>query len=490
MGCLEIALGELGKLDLTKQRMLVSEIDEKTREVYNQVHKCKERPNTKKWPNDIMDIAEGHVRDLGKNKVILFAGGAPCGDHSSKRNMRLRDGTMPTTDQRPGFKGRNGKVFKQLIRIWKWVKKYNPDCDHFIENVVFKDTEDWKTVCKVFGKPIILNSKEVSYTARRRAYWLSFNVPDRGIELAKEAWLNSEPNPDDCMDAGRTLVRTKTGRDELVIKPLGKSWGFRDGKLVEDTSKPLWVRQKGMKYLQYIRANEAEQLHGLQKGITGEQLKPSQRLKSIGNGWDIRAVKVLLKYWVPTKIMVKRTKSTRCHFSARRRACTIKTDRRKLHGKYLSRNKAYILRGISKKQESSYDFVHDALSHLSKSMLEKCCRYEVIKGLPKFDFDEIKDHNCFSCDKAQQRVPDSCKEMPEEFKAQFPMQHIYADIGTINAGDACGGLVDIVCFREFPGKIRGYYPVETPADVPKMLNLFLKEHFQIICSQIIWGLEI
>ena len=46
MGCLEIALGELGKLDLTKQRMLVSEIDEKTREVYNQVHKCKGRPDT------------------------------------------------------------------------------------------------------------------------------------------------------------------------------------------------------------------------------------------------------------------------------------------------------------------------------------------------------------------------------------------------------------------------------------------------------------
>ena len=298
------------------------------------------------------------------------------------------------------------------------------------------------------------------------------------ITDAAAATTNAAAGTTDAdMDAGKTLVRTKTGRDELVIKPLGKSWGFRDGKLVEDTSKPLWVRQKGMKYLQYIRANEAEQLHGLQKGITGEQLKPSQRLKSIGNGWDIRAVKVLLKYWVPTKIMVKRTKSTRCHFSARRRACTIKTDRRKLHGKYLSRNKAYILRGISKKQESSYDFVHDALSHLSKSMLEKCCRYEVIKGLPKFDFDEIKDHNCFSCDKAQQRMPDSCKEMPEEFKAQFPMQHIYADIGTINAGDGCGGLVDIVCYRESPGKIRGYYPVETLADVPKMLNLFLKEHF-------------
>ena len=82
--------------------MLVSEIDDKTREVYNQVHKCKGRPDTsKEWPNDIMDMIEGHVRDLGKNKVIMLAGGAPCGDHSSKRNMRLRDGTMPTTDQRP-----------------------------------------------------------------------------------------------------------------------------------------------------------------------------------------------------------------------------------------------------------------------------------------------------------------------------------------------------------------------------------------------------
>ena len=97
--------------------------------------------------------------------------------------------------------------------------------------------------------------------------------------------------------------------------------------------------------------------------------------------------------------------------------------------------------------------------------------------MPKLNFDEIKDHNCSSCDKAQQRMPDSSKEMPEEFKAKYPMQHLYADIGMISDEEACGGLRNIVCFREYKGKLRGYYPVDTLADVPKMLNLFLREHF-------------
>ena len=51
----------------------------------------------------------------------------------------MRNGKMSTTDQRTGFKGNTGKLFKQLIKVWRWVKKRNPDCDYFIENVAFND---------------------------------------------------------------------------------------------------------------------------------------------------------------------------------------------------------------------------------------------------------------------------------------------------------------------------------------------------------------
>ena len=32
---------------------------------------------------------------------------------------------------------------------------YNPDCETFIENVVFKDlTDDWNMVCQALGQPL------------------------------------------------------------------------------------------------------------------------------------------------------------------------------------------------------------------------------------------------------------------------------------------------------------------------------------------------
>ena len=68
-----------------------------------------------------------------------------------------------------------------MIKVWRWVKKHNPDCDYFIENVVFNDMPEWQEVNDTFGEPTVLNSKFVSYTARRRAYWTSFKVPPSGL---------------------------------------------------------------------------------------------------------------------------------------------------------------------------------------------------------------------------------------------------------------------------------------------------------------------
>ena len=58
-------------------------------------------------------------------------------------------------------------------------------------------------------------------------------------------------------------------------------------------------------------------------------------------------------------------------------------------------------------------------------------------------------------------MTDKTKEKPEELKPLFPMQHIYADAGTIKDVDACGGMKTIIVFRENPGDIGGFYAVET-----------------------------
>ena len=102
------------------------------------------------------------------------------------------------------------------------------------------------------------------------------------------------------MDKGRTLVKSKTKNGEWVVRALGKSWKVVNGKLMENTTKPCYVRQEGKDELQYLRPWEAERLMGMVENITGIVMrdKPSVRLRCIGNAWDMNTVKALLKWWV------------------------------------------------------------------------------------------------------------------------------------------------------------------------------------------------
>ena len=67
---------------------------------------------------------------------------------------------------------------------------------------------------------------------------------------------------------------------------------------------------------------------------------------------------------------------------------------------------------------------------------------------------------------------------PDEFKPKFPMQHIYADAGSIGGEDACGGMKTVIVFREKPGDIRGFYAVSTVKEAAECFRSFLEEHLQ------------
>ena len=481
MGCLGIALTDVGTLDLSKHKIVSSEISEKARLICDSANRDEQgNPITDhNFPNDVMKITEKHIVDQGK--IIMFAGGAPCGDFSRKRNLRMRNGKMPTTDQRSGFKGKTGILFKQMLKVWHWVKKHNPECDYFIENVVFDDMPEWQIVNETFGEPIVLNSKHVSFTARRRAYWTSFRVPESGLQDEARKWESQKHNADtECMDPGRSIVRDKNRNGELVIRPLGKSWTIKDRKLMEDTSKPVWVKQKGRKYLTYLRPNEAEQLHGLKRGCTAHTGEgPLNRLQCIGNGWDLYAVRPILKFWVPSQTGSSGPKTVTWNKRIQIKEFvwteTPQVERDK-NEELLKRN-ILMGRGKSKKLLSSYDHLHQAMGHASASTLERASRYKVILDIPKIDWDEVKDRVCTSCDKGQQRMPDKCKDKPEEFKPIHPMQHIYADVAFITATEAAGGMRYIVCFREAPGQLRGYYAIKELSEAAGKFEEFLKEHF-------------
>jgi hypothetical protein len=102
--------------------------------------------------------------------------------------------------------------------------------------------------------------------------------------------------PDDCMDPRRTIQKY-TAYDKLKVYPIGKSWKGDPQNPVAATSRPVLVNDELKDTPQHLRVHEAEKLMGIEPGRTaGQGVTPRQRLKGIGNGWDLNVVLMLLRF--------------------------------------------------------------------------------------------------------------------------------------------------------------------------------------------------
>jgi hypothetical protein len=244
------------------------------------------------WRQDVSDITEEDIAGLGANNIKLLAWGAPCEDMSLLR--LIRKATSTDDDPRPGLKGPKGKVLLQCLQITQWVLKYNPGCEYIIENVVFPDLkEDWELVCKAIGEPMIINSALVSFTKRNRAWWSNFKnlPPDLTQLIADRQPLVSQAS--ECMDQGRTVQTYKAyGID--CIRPIGKSWSGSDDRPSATTSRPVLVTDEMHDQPQQLRPHEAERLMGMSgEDTAGSGVTAKERLKCIGNGWDMNVANML-----------------------------------------------------------------------------------------------------------------------------------------------------------------------------------------------------
>ena len=136
--------------------------------------------------------------------------------------------------------------------------------------------------------------------------------------------------------------------------------------------------------------------------------------------------------------------------------------------------KVYMARGMGRKRIQDFELAHEALGHPSPTTMETIQKMGVIEGMPKFAWSDMP--RCIDCDKSRITMTDKTREKPEKFKPKFPMQHFYADAGTIADVDACGSMKTIIVFREKPGDIRGFYAVEKVSESPACLRSFLEEH--------------
>ena len=186
---------------------------------------------------------------------------------------------------RPGFKGEHGQVVLQCLLVTSWVMEFNPNCEVFCENIRFDDLkEDWQTMSKALGEPLVRDAADFSCTRRVRAYWTNISFPSY-----EEMTKGFSPVPGNLfMGVGRKLepyvVDGKT-----TVRTIGASWMGDPDFPKADTSIPVVVHDDRYKQPQHLVAEEAEPLLGFQPGATaGNGVSQKDRLTALGDGWDVR----------------------------------------------------------------------------------------------------------------------------------------------------------------------------------------------------------
>lgn len=160
MNCARIALD---KLDIPIETYYSSEIDKYAIQVTQHNH-----PDT----IQVGDICKVKGSDLGW--IDLICGGSPCQGFSMAGKML-------------NFDDPRSKLFFEFVRIYKELKKINPNIKFFLENVrMQKWCQD--VISRYLGVyPVQINSNLVSAQNRDRWYWtnISFNrkIKDKGLVL-------------------------------------------------------------------------------------------------------------------------------------------------------------------------------------------------------------------------------------------------------------------------------------------------------------------
>ena len=251
------------------------------------------------WHTFVEAITEDDIAALPKGALKLFLAGFPCQDFSSLRKIlsKKQRAALKGRDPRPGVKGKTGRFAVAMLQVWHWVCKHHPDCELFVECVVFDDMPDWKFITEALGvDPIIINAADHSYTHRPRGWWLTFRdqIP---LDKLKEL-LPPKRDVDSCMGPGRSIVRKSPSHP---VGTIGASWSD-DNPPRARTRVPVLVNDERYEEPQHLLPFEAARLMGLERFLTETVLSgtctPQEWLQCIGNGWDLTVAVMLMGYFV------------------------------------------------------------------------------------------------------------------------------------------------------------------------------------------------
>ncbi|GAB1857343.1 hypothetical protein MHTCC0001_21790 [Flavobacteriaceae bacterium MHTCC 0001] len=283
-----ISIGQLAlkQLGIKVNKYYASEIDPNPIKV-TQHH----FPNTIQL-GDIRNI-DPHV--LPKCDLVLC--GSSCQDLSVMNKQRL------------GLQGNKSSVFFDAVRILNVIRKKNPNCIFIFENVQMP-TKDRQIFTELLGvEPININSGLLGPALRNRLYFTNLDVTipeDKGIylnDVIENGML--PPNTKGKCVLTRNIPYTVNGLHRHIKRSVGnvvyldKQYCDLSKRFKKIQLEQIENNESVKRLFRPISLVEAERCMTIPDNYTAI-LKPTARLKCLGNAYHLETIKWLLKHsgWV------------------------------------------------------------------------------------------------------------------------------------------------------------------------------------------------
>jgi site-specific DNA-cytosine methylase len=259
---------------------------------------------------DVCDIDPYDYKDFD-----LIIGGSPCQSISNagkRKGMRTNDGFyMDSLETYLHFKNDLGYnyddyhssryfttscLFWEFVRIYRGIKKHNPNVKFLLENVVSKY---WAPVIsyELNVTPIKLNSSYTVPQNRERHYWT--NIPINRKDFTPKGGTLSDVIPDAIAGAGYRGVPRKNWvkSPKTPCKHVQKLTVRKDGLsncIVTRGSTNLYQNTNGD--ILKIKIEDVERLQTVPVGYTNVPgVSNTNRHKMLGNGWTVDVIADIFK---------------------------------------------------------------------------------------------------------------------------------------------------------------------------------------------------